>query len=98
MRVVNGSIIATMLGEIMGRGARYLLKHLVMTKSIALDCFKPVATGKEIELERGGCAMWLMSGTLCWLGSYSTIKGNRLSGQPSFLSFSLSKRYAGAGG
>lgn len=50
-RVVHGGIIAAMLDEIMGRGALYLLKRLVMTKSIALDFFKPVATGKEIRVE-----------------------------------------------
>lgn len=50
-QVVHGGIIAAMLDEIMGRGALYLLKHLVMTKSIALDFFKPVAVGKEIRVE-----------------------------------------------
>ena len=50
-RVVHGGIIATLLDEIMGRGALYLLKRLAMTKSIALDFLKPVATGKEIRVE-----------------------------------------------
>ena len=49
--VVHGGIIAAMLDEIMGRGAFYLLKRLVMTKSIVLDFLKPVATGKEIRVE-----------------------------------------------
>jgi len=50
-QVVHGGIIAAMLDEIMGRGALYLLKRLVMTKSIVLDFLRPVATGKEIRVE-----------------------------------------------
>lgn len=50
-QVVHGGIIATILDEIMGRGALYLLKRLVMTKSIALEFIRPVATGKEIRAE-----------------------------------------------
>ena len=50
-RVVHGGIVAAMLDEIMGRGGLYLLRRLVMTKSIALDFLKPVATGEEIMIE-----------------------------------------------
>jgi len=49
--VVHGGIIASMLDEIMGRGGLYLLKRLVMTKSLTLDFLSPVGVGEELMVE-----------------------------------------------
>lgn len=49
--IVHGGIISTMLDEAMGWGALVILRKLVFTKSISVDFFNPVLTGKEIRVE-----------------------------------------------
>ncbi|MCJ7602424.1 MAG: PaaI family thioesterase, partial [Desulfobulbaceae bacterium] len=50
-RVVHGGIIATMLDEIMGWTAIYLLKRLVLTKSLRVQFEKPLFAGDMLWLE-----------------------------------------------
>jgi uncharacterized protein (TIGR00369 family) len=49
--IVHGGIISTMLDEAMGWAALVLLRKLVLSKSISVEFFKPVFTGKEIRAE-----------------------------------------------
>ncbi len=49
--LVHGGVISTMLDEIMGRSSLYLLKRMVLTKSINVDFLKPVIIGKELKVE-----------------------------------------------
>jgi uncharacterized protein (TIGR00369 family) len=48
--LVHGGILSTLLDEIMGRAAIYLLKKLPMTKSMKIDFIKPVYAGMEIKV------------------------------------------------
>jgi uncharacterized protein (TIGR00369 family) len=49
--LVHGGVIATILDEIMGWSAIYLLKTLTLTKSISIDFLKPVYVGRELQAE-----------------------------------------------
>ncbi|MFZ2445571.1 MAG: PaaI family thioesterase [Syntrophobacteraceae bacterium] len=49
--LVHGGVITTMLDEVMGWSAIYLLKRLVLTKSITVDFLKPVYIENEIRVE-----------------------------------------------
>jgi acyl-coenzyme A thioesterase PaaI-like protein len=50
-RVVHGGIIATMRDEVMGWAAIYLLKRLVLTKSLQVQFEKPLFAGDMLWLE-----------------------------------------------
>ncbi len=47
----HGGVISTILDEVMGWAAIYLLKRLVLTKSMAVDFLKPVYLGKPFRAE-----------------------------------------------
>jgi uncharacterized protein (TIGR00369 family) len=47
----HGGVITTILDEIMGWSAIYLLKSIVMTKSITIDFLKPVPAGCRLRAE-----------------------------------------------
>lgn len=49
-RVVHGGIISTMLDEVMGWTAIYLLKRLVLTKSLQVQFAKPLFAGQMLWL------------------------------------------------
>jgi acyl-coenzyme A thioesterase PaaI-like protein len=49
-RVVHGGIISTMLDEVMGWTAIYLLKRLVLTKSLQVQFEKPIFAGQMLWL------------------------------------------------
>ncbi|MBI5559497.1 MAG: PaaI family thioesterase [Deltaproteobacteria bacterium] len=50
-KVVHGGIVATMLDEVMGWTAIYLLKRLVLTKSLQVRFEKPLFAGQLLWLE-----------------------------------------------
>jgi uncharacterized protein (TIGR00369 family) len=47
----HGGVITTVLDETMGWSAIYLLKSMVLTKSISIDFLKPVLAGREMKAE-----------------------------------------------
>jgi uncharacterized protein (TIGR00369 family) len=47
--LAHGGVISTVLDEIMGWSAIYLLKKFVLTKSISVEFLKPVHIGHEIK-------------------------------------------------
>ena len=49
--LVHGGVTTTILDEIMGWSAIYLLKTLCLTKSISIDFLKPVYVGRELQAE-----------------------------------------------
>lgn len=49
--IVHGGILTTILDEIMGWSAIYLMKSLVLTKSITIEFLKPVYVEDEIRAE-----------------------------------------------
>ncbi|MFC1850357.1 PaaI family thioesterase [candidate division CSSED10-310 bacterium] len=49
--LVHGGVISTLLDEIMGRAAIYLLKRLHLTKSMTIDFMKPVYIGEKLLVE-----------------------------------------------
>lgn len=49
--LVHGGITSTMLDEIMGWSAIYLLKRFVLTKSITVEFLKPLYVGKTLRVE-----------------------------------------------
>ncbi len=49
--LVHGGVITTILDEIMGWSAIYLLKCLVLTKSISIDFIKPLHIGDNLRAE-----------------------------------------------
>ena len=49
--LVHGGILSTILDEIMGWSAIYLLKKLNLTKSMTVDFLKPVFEGMELKVE-----------------------------------------------
>ncbi|MDX2478759.1 MAG: PaaI family thioesterase [Desulfuromusa sp.] len=49
--IVHGGILSTMLDEIMGWSAIYKLRHIVMTKTMTVDFFKPVYIDDELRVE-----------------------------------------------
>lgn len=49
--LVHGGVITTMLDETMGTSAIFLLRTLVVTKSITVDFLRPVPVGQELKVE-----------------------------------------------
>jgi len=49
-RVVHGGVISTMLDEVMGWTAIFLLKRLVLTKSLQVQFEKPLFAGEKLWL------------------------------------------------
>ncbi len=49
--LVHGGILSTILDEIMSWSAIYLLKKLILTKSMTADFIKPVYVGTELKVE-----------------------------------------------
>lgn len=49
--IVHGGVISTILDEIMGWSAIYLLKCFVLTKSITVEFMKPLLVGKKLRAE-----------------------------------------------
>jgi len=49
--VVHGGVLSTILDEIMSWSAIYNLRHIVMTKTMTIDFFKPVYIGEELRVE-----------------------------------------------
>jgi len=49
--LIHGGVLSTMLDEIMSWSAIYLLKKMVLTKSITVDFIKPVYVGAELKVE-----------------------------------------------
>ena len=49
--LVHGGVISTILDEIMSWAAIYLLKKIILTKSMTVDFLKPVFIGDEIKAE-----------------------------------------------
>ncbi|MGD9504142.1 MAG: PaaI family thioesterase [Syntrophobacteraceae bacterium] len=49
--LVHGGVISTILDEIMGRAALFMLKRLSLTKSLTVDFLKPLYIGDEIRTE-----------------------------------------------
>jgi uncharacterized protein (TIGR00369 family) len=49
--LVHGGVLSTILDEIMSWSAIYLLKKIILTKSITVDFMKPVFIGKELRVE-----------------------------------------------
>ncbi|MCP4105611.1 MAG: PaaI family thioesterase [Desulfobacteraceae bacterium] len=49
--LVHGGIVSAILDEIMGWSAIYLLKKVVLTKSITIDFLKPVFIDTELKAE-----------------------------------------------
>jgi acyl-coenzyme A thioesterase PaaI-like protein len=66
---VHGGVITTILDEVMGWSAIYLLKTLTLTKSITVNFLKPIHTNDELRAEgrisrRDGEREVLMEGLL----------------------------------
>lgn len=49
--IVHGGVLSTILDEIMSWSAIYNLRHIVMTKTMTIDFFKPVYIGEELRVE-----------------------------------------------
>ncbi|MCD6581095.1 MAG: PaaI family thioesterase [Desulfuromusa sp.] len=49
--VVHGGVLSTILDEIMSWSAIYNLHHIVMTKTMTVDFFKPVYIDEELRVE-----------------------------------------------
>jgi uncharacterized protein (TIGR00369 family) len=49
--LVHGGVLSTILDEIMGWAAIYLLKRFILTKSITVEFLKPVYMGGVLEAE-----------------------------------------------
>ena len=49
--LVHGGVLSTILDEIMSWSAIYLLKKLILTKSMTVDFIKPVYVGAELKVE-----------------------------------------------
>ena len=49
--VVHGGVISTILDEIMGWAGMYLLKKIILTKSMTVDFIKPLYFGNELRVE-----------------------------------------------
>ncbi len=49
--LVHGGVLSTILDEIMSWSAIYLLKKMILTKSMTIDFIKPVFEGMELKAE-----------------------------------------------
>jgi uncharacterized protein (TIGR00369 family) len=49
--LIHGGVLSTILDEIMSWSAIYLLKKLILTKSMTIDFIKPVFEGMELKAE-----------------------------------------------
>ena len=49
--LVHGGVLSTILDEIMGWAAIYLLKRITLTKSISVEFLKPVSIGTVLDVE-----------------------------------------------
>jgi acyl-coenzyme A thioesterase PaaI-like protein len=49
--IVHGGVISTMLDEIMSWSAIHILKRFILTKSIAVNFYRPVKLGDELIIE-----------------------------------------------
>ena len=49
--IIHGGIISTILDEIMSWSAIYLLKKLILTKSMTIEFIKPIYMGMELKTE-----------------------------------------------
>ena len=49
--LIHGGVISTILDEIMSWSAIYLLKKIILTKSMAIDFMKPIYVGTELKAE-----------------------------------------------
>lgn len=49
--VVHGGVVSTVLDEVMGWSAIYLLKKLIFTKSMTVDFIRPVIAGTPVTAE-----------------------------------------------
>ena len=49
--LIHGGVLSTILDEIMSWAAIYLLKRVVMTKSMTVDFHKPVYVGDSLSVE-----------------------------------------------
>ncbi len=49
--LIHGGVLSTILDEIMSWSAIYLLKKLILTKSMTVDFIKPVYVGAELKVE-----------------------------------------------
>ncbi|PKL35123.1 MAG: hypothetical protein CVV44_23155 [Spirochaetae bacterium HGW-Spirochaetae-1] len=49
--LVHGGVISTILDEIMSWGAIYLLRQIVLTKSISVDFLQPIMINEDIRVE-----------------------------------------------
>jgi uncharacterized protein (TIGR00369 family) len=49
-KLVHGGVISTMLDEVMGWSAIYLLKKISLTKSMNIDFIKPVFIGSQLTI------------------------------------------------
>ena len=49
--VVHGGILSTMLDEVMGWSAIYLLKKFILTKTMTINYYRPVLVGETLHIE-----------------------------------------------
>ena len=49
--LVHGGVVSTILDEIMSRSAIYLLRRVILTRSIQVDFLKPAFTGTPVQAE-----------------------------------------------
>jgi uncharacterized protein (TIGR00369 family) len=49
--VVHGGILSTMLDEVMGWSAIYLLKKFILTKTMTINYYRPVLVGETRHIE-----------------------------------------------
>ncbi len=49
--LIHGGVLSTILDEIMGWAALYLLKRIILTKSMTVEFLKPVHMGGVLEAE-----------------------------------------------
>lgn len=49
--MVHGGVISTILDEVMSWTAMYLIKSVIVTRSMSIDFFKPVRVGQQLTAE-----------------------------------------------
>ena len=50
-KLIHGGVISTILDEIMSWSAIYLLKKIILTKSMTVDFMKPIYVGTKLKAE-----------------------------------------------